>query len=134
MVISLARKKKFRTRNIHDGRSVPPMRASKSKKMSKGYTSTEDRCDVIICKHGFIDDCDRNYYGCFLGGISTRRLNLCLAELEKLDGSVLQHGDSEAYIKIHKKYIELACKVMCPWKKRKPKDKQNEKTGLSHVG
>lgn len=124
MIASLATKKKLRTRNIHDGASVPPMRSSKKTRKSRGYSAKGDRYEVIICKNGFIDDFDKNHYGWFVGGVSTRKFNTCLQAINKLNGVIFQCGDHEASGKIHKSDIDGLLKIMAPWKKRKATKKK----------
>jgi len=118
MISTIANKQKLRTRNMHDGGPVPPIRL-KGKKTSRGYSAKEERYEVIICKHGFIDNYDKDHYGWFIGGCSTRRFNLCLEAIEKAGGILLQRGDSEAGGKVKKSDIQEILKILVPWKRRK---------------
>lgn len=118
MISTIASKQKLRTRNIHDGGPVPPIR-SKGKKRNRGYSAAEDRYEVIICKHGFLDNYDKDHYGWFVGGVSTRRCNLCLNAIVEAGGVVLQRGDSEAAGKIKQSNVDAVLKILAPWKRRK---------------
>jgi len=118
VISTIASKQKLRTRNIHDGGPVPPIRA-KGKKNSRGHSSKEDRYEVIICKHGFIDNFGKDHYGWFIGGCSTRRFNLCLEAIKEVGGVILQQGDAEASGKVKKSDIQEILKILVPWKRRK---------------
>lgn len=104
-LVGYAKAKRYRTRNIHDGLEVPPVRA-RGKRKSIGYTGATDRCDVIVCYDGYVGvrfrpviadgtagEC--RFLGVLpdvrLGRLSTKSCDMGLFEAEKGAGFVGRH-------------------------------------------
>ena len=75
-----ARQHRYRTRNLHDGASVPPARSS-DRPHGPGYRGGEDRWDAIVGKHGYIT-MDGERLSVFAGYRSPRAKTANMPKLE----------------------------------------------------
>lgn len=56
-LMDYAKRHRLRTRNLHDGRPLHPLRVPpRGRGKSDGHIGKEDRMDVIIARHGYITD------------------------------------------------------------------------------
>lgn len=118
---SLAQKYKFRIRNIHDGFLVPPTRTTKNVRRSRGYSSTEDRFDVIICRYGYLY-VENNQLDFVLLAKSKRRFNSCMDQLRRIDGIVFkQEGDTESAGCVSIRFTDDVARVLGVWRRKSKK-------------
>jgi len=120
-LLTYARRHRYRLRNIHDGKPVPPARIQQAGRGRQASRSDEDRCIVIACKDGYIcDECDGLSW--VLLCETKRSFNFRLRQLECIDGlMVKQEGDSEAAGAAPYDGIEAVIKVLEPYRRQPPR-------------
>ena len=110
MIKSLAKKNRWRVRNLHDGFPVPPMTRKRGSARSKGYKDDESRHDAIVCSFGYVDN-----DGWTIIARSGRHLGELLKKLAKIGVSVRQEGDTEA-CGVSPGGLEAVARVLRPYK------------------
>lgn len=118
-IAALSTPVRYRTRNLHDGRPVPPSRPV-NPRHSKGYTSPQDRCDAIICRHGHVFQ-DGSHLDWTLITPSPRSTHARLRKIRLLDGChVSQIGDTEAAGTLAISSLPKLLRILEPYTKREP--------------
>ncbi len=109
-LLSYARERRYRLRNLHDGSPVPPAR-KKNKSTTTGYVGVDDRSDAIVGQRGYLTAEDGGL-GICLFYKSGRGVATAKVEIKALDGQVTQEGDCElaAWLPIEK--LDAALKLI----------------------
>jgi hypothetical protein len=97
-LLTYAAEHRYRVRNLHDGRRVPPTRppARGRRGRPSGYLGAADRLDVLACRHGYVCDNGNGRLGWYLVAPTTRSMRAKLGKLVRLGVNVQQEGDREA--------------------------------------
>jgi hypothetical protein len=91
-LVSYARERRLRLRDLHDGNPVPPVFT----RAKPRYRSSRDSDPAIVCRYGYVH-AEPPGLGWAAFFKSARGLRACLGQVEKIDGvRILQVGDSEA--------------------------------------
>ena len=94
-IIDLARRHRWRTRNLHDGHPVPPAkRPPRGKRGADAFGGSEDRFDAIVGRYGYIV-LEGAGLGWFLVA-ATRPPHGKIDTIRRAGGKVDQLGDREA--------------------------------------
>jgi hypothetical protein len=117
-LMDYARRHRLRTRNLHDGRLLHPLRVPPSGRgRSEGHVGKEDRMDVIIAEHGYVcDEGDPGRIGWYLFAGSAKGINRWLPKLEALGAVVEQEGDCECAGHAPIEQIDAILEVLKPYR------------------
>lgn len=116
-LMDYARRHRLRTRNLHDGRPLHPLRVPPSGRgRSEGYVGKEDRMDVIIAEHGYVCHEGNGRLGWYLFAGSAKGINRWLPKLEALGAVVDQEGDQEAGGHASVEQIDAILEVLKPYR------------------
>lgn len=94
----LAKRRRYRRRNLHDSYPVPPSRRPKRAERQAdpraGYVGPSDRWDAVVCRFGYVaDEGAPGRIGWALLGL--KQPGKRLRRLIELGVTVQQHGDTE---------------------------------------
>ena len=119
-LMEYAKRHRLRTRNLHDGRPLHPLRVPPSGRgRSEGYIGKEDRMDVIIGHRGYVcDEGELGRIGWYLFAGSAKGINRWLPKLEALGAVVEQEGDSEAAGHASVEQIDGILEVLKPYRRQ----------------
>ena len=106
-----ARMNRYRMRNLHDGRPVPPAIQKGPCDKTRGYWGQDDRCDAIVGHHGYVA-MDGDTLSIFLFYKSAKGVNRALSQLEAMDARIDQEGDMEVCATVSVEQIEEALKLI----------------------
>ena len=111
--------RRYRVRNLHDGRPVPPFRVRVTKRgTAKGYTGADDRDDAVIGQYGYVADGGDGRLEWFL-----RRTNGKAAAVRALAAAgaiVAQDGDGEAAGSAPVSTIAVLIELIRPYTRKDP--------------
>jgi hypothetical protein len=120
-LLAYAADHRYRVRNLHDGRRVPPAAPPKHGQRGRltGYCGQHDRDDAIIGKYGYVtDDGDGRIGWCLLvhaGWSKTAKLR----RLAALGATIKQEGDTEAAGDAPVEEIRAVLRVIKAYRTRK---------------
>ncbi len=119
-VRAFARQHRYRVRNLHDGRPVPPVRAKGRVEQSAAFIGPTERDDAIMCKCGYVCGGDGRIDWALLCA-SARGHNPRLAALRALPGVlVAQSGDAESAGTAPAAAVDSVLGVLQPFRRRPP--------------
>ena len=110
-LVSYARKRRYRLRNLHDGYLVPPAICREPCDRARGYWGKDDRWDAIVGHRGYVAmDGDKLSVALFYD--SPYGVSVVLPRLEALGASVDQLGDMEVGATAPVEQIEQVLKLI----------------------
>jgi len=116
-LMTYADRHRYRTRNLHDGRPLHPLRVPvRHRGRSSGYAGDDDRMDAIICRHGYVCIESNRRIGWYLFAGSAKGINRWLPKLEALGAVVEQEGDQEAAGHASVEQIDAILEVLKPYR------------------
>jgi hypothetical protein len=120
-LLAYAAHHRLRTRNLHDGRPVPPMRPRKGTRPT-GYAGRGDRCDAVIGRHGYVttDGAPAGTIGWCVVCQSARGLTPRLEALRQLGVTVAQCGHSEAAGLAPVALLDEVLAIIQPFRRKPP--------------
>ena len=102
---------RYRLRNLHDGRPVPPAIQKGPCDKTRGYWGQDDRCDAIVGHNGYVA-MDEDRLSVFLFYKSAKGVKKALTQLEAMDAQIDQVGDMEVCATVPVEQIEEALKLI----------------------
>lgn len=119
-LLAYAQKHRLRTRNLHDGRPLHPLRVPVGGRgRVEGYVGDEDRMDAIVCHHGYVAEEGQDQIGWYVFG---REFAFrWLEPLVGLGATVTQEGDSEAAGTAPAEYLEEIVQALKPYQRHPPR-------------
>ncbi len=119
-LMTYADEHRCRTRNLHDGRPLHPLRVPVRRRgRSPGYVGDEDRMDAIICRHGYACTEGNGRIGWYLFAGSAKGIKRWLPKLIAAGVVVEQEGDREAAGDAPVGSIDEILKVLQPYQRAK---------------
>jgi len=117
-LLAYARERRYRSRNLHDGRPVPPVRLARGGEHPRqtGYVGAADRIDAIVCRDGYVCYERNERIGWCVLARSCRGLRNRLRELRALPVLVKQEGDTEAAGDAPLELIDSVIQVLKPYR------------------
>lgn len=116
-LLAYARKHRYRTRNLSDGRACPPARSMKPKGPAPtaqvGHIGQDDRFDAIVGYDGYV--CDQGapgWLGIYLSYKSSKGVGRASGCIEGLGGRVDQVGDTEVAGVVPVEAVEEALRLI----------------------
>ena len=95
-LMAYARQRRYRVRNLHNGRAVPPALGPTRGERGdfEGYRGADDRLDAIVGKYGYVTtDGDRlSVYLCYRSSFTKTK---AMRRFEAMGGTIDQEGDWE---------------------------------------
>ncbi len=114
-----ARQHRYRVRNLHDGRPVPPVRPKRKADQPVAFIGPTERDDAIMCKRGYAH-IEGDLIGWVLLARSARALGYRLGPMRRIMGVVVdQEGDAEAAGTAPVEALDAVLGVLEPYR-RKP--------------
>jgi hypothetical protein len=104
---------RYRTRNIHDGRPLPPCWLDRTARRvpDQAFGAVDDRCDAIVGRQGYVFSQD-GHLEVYLAYKSRLGVNRAAAKLAELGGAVMQEGDTEVGGWAPVAKIEAVCQMI----------------------
>ena len=115
-----AQRHRYRVRNLHDGRPVPPVRQKRTPGRRAAFGGAGDRLGVIACRHGYVV-AEGEGIGWVLLCRSKRSFTPRLEAIGAVTGvMVAQAGDSEAAGDAPATAVEELLSVLGAYRRRPP--------------
>ena len=117
-LLAYAAAHRYRVRNLHDGRPVPPVRipGRGRRGASAGYTADDDREDAIVCRYGYVTYDGGGQLGWCLLSETVRAKSFRLRRLVDLGATMVQEGDTEAAGSVSVEHIAEVLGVLEPYR------------------
>jgi len=109
----------YRTRNLNDGRPVPPAWQRRGDAVA-GYQGAADREDAICTRWGYVCPESGGRVGWFIQRETPKKLTLALRRIRAAGGTVVQEGDIEAAGLAPDEAIDDLLKAMRVWQRQRP--------------
>jgi hypothetical protein len=117
-LLAYAAQKRYRVRNLHDGRPLHPLRVPVTKRgRSAGYVGDEDRMDAIICRRGYVCSDGDGQVGWYLFARCAKGINRWLPQLVATGGTARQLGDCEVSGVAPAEQIDQILAVLRPYRR-----------------
>ena len=106
----------LRTRNVHDGGPVPRT-GSPPRPSSGGYTTADERCDVIVCAHGYVDHGANgpDSIGAVVAGVTEKESARICTALEHVGAHLVVSGDTESIWRAELALLPAVLAIMAPY-------------------
>lgn len=129
-LMDYAKARRFRTRNLHDGRPLHPVRVPVGGRgRSAGYIGDGDRMDAVIGKHGYIVDEGGGRLGWYVFAKSRLGLNKWLPLLRSAGATVKQEAHDEAAGDAPESSLEALIKIIRPYRRHSGQSQNQNNPG-----
>ncbi len=112
-LVSYAREHRLRTRNLHDGAPVPPMRRPRGSS-PVAYRSVDDRDDAIIGRYGYISQ-GLTRLEVYMAFGSHKGVRVYRERLQAAGATIMQEGDTELGAWAPFERIDEMVKLIAPY-------------------
>jgi hypothetical protein len=124
---SHAEKRRYRLRNLHDGRLLHPLRVPVSARgRSEGHVGKDDRMDAIIGQHGYVTDEGGGRIGWYVFSKTNFGVNSWLPRLGAAGAEIKQVGDGEAAGHAPAEAIGAILGIVRPFRKADRPDRRTD--------
>ncbi len=120
-LLEYARERRYRVRNLHDGRPLHPLRIPVMRRgRSDGYVGEEDREDAIIGYRGYVRDDGDGRLAWYVFGKQRKTVQGWVRELQAAGAVVKQDCDLEAAGDAPVEAIEVVLGIIRPYQVKPP--------------
>jgi len=119
-LIAYARARRYRVRNLHDGRPLHPLRLPRrGRGRVTGFQFADDRMDAIIGRHGYVcDDGEPGRIGWYVFAGSRKGMNRWLPKFTAAGAAIKQECDTEAAGDAPVESLDAILRVIEPFTER----------------